>query len=122
MAIADKFVASRQEFRIVALAPVVLISAALLLLLVFVPPLWSLTILGVLFTHTRLAVRVILDCSVILTFTFDFHKDKIIVTCDDKAEGMSYFYEKVPSVIIRTAILTLRRRIQTVRRCFYTFD
>lgn len=51
MALADKFVASRREFIIVALAPIIGISLILVLLLPFVDYPWVYTILGVLMTH-----------------------------------------------------------------------
>ncbi len=89
MAIADKFVASRKEFHIVGLAPFVTISAVLLLLLLFTTQLWSFSVLGTLFTHTAF-------CSGdfgLLSY-FDFHKDKEVVSYDDKEEGITYFYQK----------------------------
>jgi hypothetical protein len=88
-AIADQFVASRKEFTIVALAPFVVITLLLLALLPFITPLWMLTILSIVFTHTSF-------CSGdfgLLSYVA-FHKDKTIVTYDDKAKKMSYFYEK----------------------------
>jgi Putative zincin peptidase len=89
MAIADKFVASRKEFQIVALAPVVAITTVLLFLLFFAGNLWIFTILGTLLIHTAF-------CSGdfgLLSY-FDFHKDKEVVTYDDKENGISYFYGK----------------------------
>lgn len=90
MAIADKFVASRKEFQIVALAPFVTISTVLLFLLFFVGNLWTFTILGTLLIHTAF-------CSGdfgLLSY-FDFHKNKEVVTCDDKENGISYFYGRI---------------------------
>ena len=87
MAIADKFVANKKEFQIVALAPFVIISTVLLAVLFLTGQLWSYTILGILFTHTAF-------CSGdfgLLSY-FDFHKDKNIVTFDDKENGITYFY------------------------------
>src|SRR5690606_31728950 len=52
MAIAHRFVASRKEFRVVALAPFIAISAALLLALPFVSPAWGLAIASALLLHT----------------------------------------------------------------------
>ena len=88
MAIADKFVANRKEFTVVALAPFVLISFAFLIVFLCVEPLWTFTILGILFTHTAC-------CSGdfgLLSY-FEFYKHKKIVTYDDKENGISYFYE-----------------------------
>ncbi len=89
MAIADQFVASRKEFQIVALAPFVCITFILVLLLFFTNATWTFTIVGILFTHTAC-------CSgdfALLSF-FDFHKDKAVVTYDDKENGLSFFYGK----------------------------
>lgn len=87
MAIADKFVANRKEFNIVALAPFVVISSGLMITLLFVGFNWQITILGVLFAHTSM-------CSgdfALLSY-FQFHRDKQVVTYDLKHEKVSYFY------------------------------
>ena len=89
MALADKFVANKKEFRVVALAPFVVITTILILLLFFTSQIWTFTIFGVLLTHTAFSSG---DFG-ILSY-FDFHKDKNIVTYDDKANGISYFYGK----------------------------
>ena len=84
---ADQFVANKKEFQIVALAPFVVITSVGLVLLFFTTPLWSMTVLGALLTHTAF-------CSGdfgLLSY-FDFHKDKEIVTYDDKESRVSYFY------------------------------
>ena len=87
LAVADKFVANKREFQIVALAPIVVISSLFGVLLFFTSPLWTVTILGTLLVHTAF-------CSGdfgMLSY-FDFHKDKDIVTFDDKEGRVSYFY------------------------------
>ena len=89
MAIADKFVANRKEFFIVALAPFAIISTTLIVLLLFSGQLWTFTILGVLLTHTAFSSG---DFG-ILSY-FDYHKNLEIVTYDDKANSISYFYGK----------------------------
>lgn len=89
MAIADKFVANKKEFQIVALAPFVVISATLLILFLFSSQLWSFTILGVLLTHTAFSSG---DFGMLSYF--DYHKNKDIVTYDDKENSISYFYGK----------------------------
>ncbi len=89
MALANKFVANRKEFQIVALLPFIVISTTLLILLFFVGQLWSFTILGVLLTHTAF-------CSGdfgLLSY-FDYHKSKDVVTYDDVENKISYFYGK----------------------------
>lgn len=89
MAIADQFVADKKEFTIVALAPFTVISSIMLLMLFFSGPLFSITILSTLLMHTAC-------CSGdfgILNY-FEVHKDKTLLTYDDKAKGISYFYGK----------------------------
>lgn len=86
MALANGFVANRKEFRVVALAPFVSISLALLLLLLVASPVWKFTCIGVFMTHTLCCGG---DFS--LLSYFDFHKDKTIVTYDNIHEARSYF-------------------------------
>lgn len=92
MAIADRFVANKKEFLIVALAPCVVISSVLIMMMFFSGTLWTLTLLGILLTHTAFSSG---DFG--LLSYFYFHKDKQIVTYDDKANGISYFYGKLIS-------------------------
>lgn len=90
MAVADKFVASRKEFTIVALAPFVVISVGLLGLLIVATPLQVFIIMGALFFHTA-------ACSGdfgLLSF-YNHNRQKNIFTYDDKTSRISYFYEKV---------------------------
>lgn len=89
MAIADKFVASRKEFQIVALAPFVVISSTLIISMFFSNTYWTFTLLGTLLTHTAFSSG---DFG--LLSYFEFHKDKEIVTYDDKENKISYFYYK----------------------------
>ena len=89
MAIADKFVANKKEFQVVALAPFVVISTTLILLLFFVSNLWIFTILGILLTHTAFTSG---DFG--LLSYFEFHKETEMVTYDDKEKNISYFYGK----------------------------
>lgn len=87
LAVADRFVANRREFQIVALAPFIVITALGLTLLLFTSPLWTLAVLGTLLTHTAF-------CSGdfgLLSY-FDFHKKKEVVTYDDKETKISFFY------------------------------
>jgi hypothetical protein len=86
-AVADQFVANRKEFLVVALAPFAVITTILLIFLLFSGPLWSMTVLGALMTHTSF-------CSGdfgLLSY-FDHNKDKEVVTYDDKTGRVSYFY------------------------------
>lgn len=87
MALADKFVANKKEFTVVALAPFVSISLIFTLLLFAVPAQWMLTVTATLLMHTAM-------CSGdfgLLSY-FEFHKDKEVVTYDDIENKVSYFY------------------------------
>jgi len=89
LAMADKFVANKREFQIVALAPFVIISSSAIVGLFFAAPLWSFAMLGILLMHTAC-------CSgdfAMLSY-FDFHNDISVVTYDDKENKVSYFYAK----------------------------
>ncbi len=54
MALADKFVANKKEFEVVALAPFLTISITLLLVSFFVNSNWVLTTISALFAHTAM--------------------------------------------------------------------
>ncbi|MBK8644354.1 MAG: DUF3267 domain-containing protein [Saprospiraceae bacterium] len=89
MALADKFVANKREFEIVALAPFTFITTTLIIFLFVADNNWNLTISSVLLAHTAM-------CSGdfgLLSF-FDFHKDKEPITYDDVENKISYFYGK----------------------------
>ena len=87
LAVADRFVANRKEFQIVALAPFIVISSILITCLFFTGPLWSMTVLGVLLTHTAFCSG---DFGLLSYFAY--HKDKEVVTYDDKGSKISFFY------------------------------
>jgi hypothetical protein len=83
-------VANKKEFQVIALAPFVLITSMLTLLLFLVKGNWILTIAGVLVAHTAM-------CSGdfgLLSY-FEFQKEKAVVTYDDVHAGVSYFFGKV---------------------------
>jgi len=87
MALADKFVANKKEFVIVALAPFIIITTILSILFFIVNSNWTMTIIGVLLSHTAM-------CSGdfgLLSY-FEFNKDKQVVTYDDIENRISYFY------------------------------
>lgn len=87
MALADKFVASKKEFEVVALAPFIVITTTLIILLFITSTNWSMTISSILLAHTAM-------CSGdfgLLSY-FEFHKDKQTVTFDDVENKISYFY------------------------------
>lgn len=92
MAMADQFVANKKEFRIVALAPFIFISLCCIVGLFFVPQIWAFTLWGILFAHSSF-------CSGdfgLLSY-FESHQDKEVITYDDKANKISYFYFKTKS-------------------------
>jgi len=87
MALADKFVANKREFQIVALAPFLTISSILIGSIFLVNENWILTIMATLLAHTAM-------CSGdfgLLSY-FDYHRDKDIVTYDEVESNISYFY------------------------------
>jgi len=89
MALADKFVANKKEFQVVALAPFTVVTTILIILLFIVNINWTLTISSVLLAHTAM-------CSGdfgLLSF-FEFHKDKEPVTYDAVENKVSFFYIK----------------------------
>ncbi len=87
MALADKFVASKKEFEVVALAPFIIITSLLIVMFFMVNANWMLTISSVLLAHTAM-------CSGdfgLLSY-FEFNKKKQVVTYDDIENKISYFY------------------------------
>ncbi len=87
MALADKFVANKKEFEVVALAPFAVITTTLIILLFIVSSNWTLTIIGILLTHTAM-------CSGdfgLLSY-FEYNKKRQVVTYDDIESKISYFY------------------------------
>lgn len=87
MAIADRFVANKKEFTIVALAPFVLITGTLIIALFIAGLYGQFLVLGILFTHTAC-------CSGdfgLMSF-FEYNKRKKPVTYDDVVNKVSYFY------------------------------
>ena len=89
MAMADQFVANYKEFKIVALTPLVTISLVLLILLVLPFGIWKFAFISILITHSLFSSGDI----AILNY-FRIHKEKGLVTYDDKTKRMSYFYIK----------------------------
>ena len=87
MALADRFVASKKEFEIVALAPFIVISTLLIFCLLLLNPAWRLTVSSVLLAHTAMCSG---DFGLLSYFAF--HKNRQPVTYDDVAQQVSYFY------------------------------
>lgn len=101
MALADRFVTSRKEFKIIALAPFTVISIILILIIPFSGYNFTLTILGILFSHTAM-------CSGdfgLLSY-FEIYKSKEIVTYDEVDNKISYFFGREIQVKPATAKLT----------------
>jgi len=89
LAIADQFVTSRQEFKIIALAPFLVISLALLIASFLVNDGWKITIFTMLTIHS-------FACSGdfgLLSY-FEYNRKKEVVTYDDKENKVSFFYGK----------------------------
>lgn len=87
LAIADKFVTSESEFKIVALAPFLVITGVLLAIPFLSGDLWKVSIFTALLTHS-------IGCSgdfALLSY-FEFNKEKQVVTYDDKENNVSFFY------------------------------
>jgi hypothetical protein len=89
LAIADKFVANKKEFRFVALAPFTLINSCLVIGLIFTSPFWTLVLLTILMVHS-----VFCSGDFALLSYFEFNKQKTVVTYDDKENKVSYFYHR----------------------------
>jgi hypothetical protein len=86
MALADRFVADRKEFKIVALAPFITITSLGLMALLLTSAEESFIPLSTILVHSAFCGG---DFG-ILSY-FDFHKDKTVVTYDDISTGKSYF-------------------------------
>ena len=90
MALADRFVANKKEFEVVALSPFIIISTILIILYFNVDSDWDLTISGILLAHTAM-------CSGdfgLLSY-FEYNKEKKVVTYDDIKNKISYFYGQI---------------------------
>jgi Putative zincin peptidase len=88
-ALADRFVADRREFRIVALTPFVVITFVALLMAFFVPIEWKYTCVGLVFVHSSFCGG---DFG-LLSFYAE-NADKQMVTYDDVPNKVSYFFVK----------------------------
>jgi uncharacterized BrkB/YihY/UPF0761 family membrane protein len=90
MALADKFVANKKEFEVVALAPFLTITTILTVLFFITNSNWTLAIIGTLLAHTAM-------CSGdfgLLSY-FEFYKNRKVVTYDDVENKISYFYAQI---------------------------
>ncbi|MBI1287315.1 MAG: DUF3267 domain-containing protein [Flavobacteriales bacterium] len=89
MAIADRFVADFRSFRVVALAPFVVITVSLLIAYFLVSGLWQFSVLAILLTHTACCSG---DFGLLAYMCSNRYRD--MVTYDDKENQTSYFYAK----------------------------
>lgn len=87
MALADKFVANKKEFKIVALAPFEVITTILTSSIFVVNSQWTLSIIGALLAHSAMCSG---DFG--LMSYFEYNNDKNVVTFDDVENKISYFY------------------------------
>ncbi|MHC1777854.1 MAG: DUF3267 domain-containing protein [Lentimicrobium sp.] len=89
MAIAHRFVADAHEFRFVAIAPFAVISLLGFAALPFLQGYYIYTALGLIFTHATFC-----GGDFAMLAYLNFHKDKEVVTWDDKVNKVSWFYGK----------------------------
>ncbi|MCF6131872.1 DUF3267 domain-containing protein [Flavobacterium wongokense] len=89
LAVADKFVVNEREMKIVALAPFAFITSTLMAIFFFTLPEIKIAILSAIMVHSAL-------CSgdFALASYFNIHRDKEVVTYDDKENKVSYFFAK----------------------------
>jgi len=88
-AVADNFVVSYREFRFVALAPFVVITSIAIGMCFVLPISWAYTMLGVILVHSMFCGG---DFG-LLSF-FREHRQQEVITYDDVANKVSYFYSK----------------------------
>lgn len=89
MAIAHRFVAAKNEFRFVAIAPFAVISLLAFAAIPFCSGYQTYTLLGLIFTHAAFCGG---DFAMLSYFSYHKHMD--LVTWDDKENKVSYFLGK----------------------------
>ena len=87
---AHRHVTDDRQFRFVALVPFLSISAALFVLVLFLPGLWKWSISVLLFMHTTMCAG---DFALMNFYHLNRHRN--IYTWDDADEKMAYFYEEL---------------------------
>jgi hypothetical protein len=92
-AVADDFVANRNAFIFLALAPFIIVSLLNIAGFIFVPGYASYTYISVLFFHATMCAG-----DFALLSYFEYHRDKELYTFDDVGNKISYFYFKKPEV------------------------
>jgi hypothetical protein len=87
---AHRHVINMGQFRFVALIPFLLISAALIMLILYLPGLWKWSLSLLLFVHTTMCAG---DFALLNFYHINRHRK--IYTWDDADEKMAYFYEEL---------------------------
>jgi len=89
MAIAHRFVAGAKEFRFVAIAPFAAITILAFAVTPFLGGHYIFTAMGLIFMHAAFC-----GGDFAMLSYLDLHKDKEVVTWDDKENKVTYFYGK----------------------------
>jgi len=89
---AHRYVASPKQFIIVALAPFLIISLAVVYLIIILPPLWQWSFSLFLFVHSTMCAG-----DFALVNFYYINRNKTIYTWDDVDNKTAYFYEAIPS-------------------------
>jgi len=87
---AHRHVISAGQFRFVALIPFLVISAALIILILYLPGLWKWSLSVLLFVHATMCAG---DFALLNFYYINRHRK--IYTWDDADEKMAYFYEEI---------------------------
>jgi hypothetical protein len=87
---AHRYVATPRQFRIVAIAPFLLISIVTIVLILIMPGVWKWSLSLFLFVHATMCAG---DFA-LLNFYF-LKKDRKILTWDDADRKIAYFYEEI---------------------------
>jgi hypothetical protein len=90
---AHRYVAGPLQFKLVALAPFVIISLSLLVLIAVLPGLWKISLSVFLFAHTTMCAG-----DFALLNLYFLNRDKEIYTWDDADKKEAYFYERLKVV------------------------
>jgi len=87
---AHRYVAGPLQFRIVAVAPFIIISIILLVLIAILPGLWKWSLSVFLFVHATMCAG-----DFALLNLYFLNREKEIYTWDDADKKEAYFYEKL---------------------------
>lgn len=87
---AHRYVASRGQFRLVAICPFIIITAVSLFLVLYLPGLWKWSISLLIFVHTTMCAG---DFAMLNYYHINRHRK--IYTWDDADRMEAYFYEEI---------------------------